>query len=241
MEHSIYVESLKKALKARGLTYEDLAKSLNMTESGVKKMLNAKDISFQRIIQICKVLDVLPGQIFSVSEKSSLPILCLSEKQQDALIHDRKLLAIYWLLTIEKKSFDHIVEYLKTTPVDLKTKMQKLVTLELIEQRRNRFFAKHQGKFRWPDDSKLARLLNQEWSQQTVKKALSPKTSKTSFHRFAALKFSEESYAKFLHKFYEIFDEMALQSEREEITSSQKKLSDFTFVVASSTGGAFES
>lgn len=241
MEHTIYIEAIKKALKARGLTYGELAKSLRMTESGVKKMLNGKDISFQRIIQICKVLDVLPGQIFSLSEKSSLPILHLSDKQQDALIHDRKLLAAYWLLTIEKKSFEAIIDQLRTTSSELKLKMQKLVTLDLITQKRNQFLPKHQGKFRWPDDSKLARLLNQELSQQTLKKALSSEDDSRNYHRFAALKLSEDSYLKFKQKFYEIFEEMAQQSEREELTSIQKKLSDFTFVIATSAGGIFES
>jgi transcriptional regulator with XRE-family HTH domain len=241
MEHLIYIEAIKKALKSRGLTYEELASSLQMTESGVKKMLNGKDISIQRIIQICKVLDILPGQIFSLSEKSSLPILHLSDKQQEALIHDRKLLAIYWLLTIEKKSFDQIVLQLKTTPSELKIRLQKLVTLDLVTQRRSQFFPKHQGKFRWPDDSKLARVLNSEWSQHTLKKALSFKDPQDTYHRFAALKLSEASYRKYQQRFYEIFEEMAQQSEREELTSAQKKLSDFTFVVAATKGGVFES
>lgn len=241
MEHLIYVEALKKALKARNLTYAELARALKMTESGVKKMLNGKDISFQRIIRICKVLDILPGQIFSMSEKSSLPILQLSDKQQDALIQNRKLLATYWLLTIEKKSLDEIVLQLRTTMAEIKNRLQKLVTLDLITQKRNQFIPKHQGKFRWPDDSKLARTLNQEWSQQTLKKALASKEASKSYHRFAALKLSEESYRKFQQKFYEIFDEMAQQSEREELASFQKKLSDYTFVVATSTGGVFES
>lgn len=241
MEHRLYLDAIKKALKSRGLTYEELARALKMTESGVKKMLNAKDISFQRIIQICKILDVLPGQIFSISEKSAVPVFNLSDKQQDALINDRKLLATYWLLTIERKTAEQIATAFKTTGTEIKHRLQKLVTLELVSQKRNQFFPKQQGKFRWPDDSKLARALNQEWSQQTLKKALNLKPEEQGYHRFAALKLSSESYQKYLHKFYELFNEMAQISEREELTSSQKKLSDFTFVIASSSGGVFES
>ncbi len=70
MEHSQYLNAIKKALKARGLSYADLARKLKMTESGIKKMLNAKDISFRRILQICDALDILPGQLFSLSEKT---------------------------------------------------------------------------------------------------------------------------------------------------------------------------
>lgn len=241
MEHTLYVNGIKKALKSRGITYADLALSLKMTESGIKKMLNSKDISFQRILQTCKVLDILPGQIFSLSEKASLPLIHLTEKQEAHLLADRKLLAAYWLITIEKKSIDEMAHYLKSSPIEIKHRLQKLVSLDLVLQKKGQFLPKHQGKFRWPDDSKLAFILNKEWSEQTLKKALSPQHKENSFHRFAALKLSSESHDRLQKRFTELFDEMAQLSEREELTIFRKNLFDFTIVLASASSGVFES
>jgi transcriptional regulator with XRE-family HTH domain len=48
MEHITYLKSLKTLLKSKGVTYTELAEHLGMSESGVKKMLNSKDLSFRR-------------------------------------------------------------------------------------------------------------------------------------------------------------------------------------------------
>lgn len=237
MEHSVYLNGLKVALKARDITYFDLAESLKMSESGVKKMLNAKDISFRRVLQICEVLDVLPGQIFSLSEKSSIPILQLTIAQEEALISNRQLLMVYWRFSIEKLSLEEILKILKINEFELKKLFQKLVSLELITQKRGRFLPKRQGKFRWPEDSKLARLLNQEWSQHVLKKALKKENKKA--HRFIAMKLSEESYQEFQSRLSILFDEFVQISEREELTSINHNLKDVTAIFATIGEGVF--
>lgn len=241
MEHSLYVDLIKKSLKARNIDYKELSLHLKMSESGVKKMLNGKDISFQRVLQICRVLNVLPGQLFSLSEKASLPVLDFTEKQQESLIKDRRLLSAYWLLTIEKKSIEEISLSLQTTPTQIKHLLQKLVSLDLILHRKSQFFPKHTGKFKWPDDSKLARILNQEWSELTLKKSLKTPKDHFSKHRLVALKLSEASYQKCLQKFSDLFDEMAQQSERDELITHRQDLHNFTLMLASAEGSFFDS
>lgn len=239
MEHSVYLSGIKSALRARSINYADLAEKLKMTESGVKKMLNTKDISFRRVLQICEVLDVLPGQLFSASEDSLIPTLRLSDKQEDALINNRHLLMIYWRFTIEKLNPEEISKEHGISEGDLKKSLQKLVSLDLVAQRRGRFLSKHPGKFRWPDDSKLVRILNQEWSQLTLKKAL--KTENTKNHRLVAMKLSKESYEDFLTRLSNIFDETVQISEREGLTSPHRKLHDVTALFATINEGVFAS
>jgi DNA-binding Xre family transcriptional regulator len=237
MEHLMYLTGIKSALRARDINYADLAKKLKMTESGVKKMLNAKDISFRRVLQICEVLNVLPGQLFSSSEESSIPTLRLSKKQEEALMDNRFLLMIYWRFTIEKLKPEEIAEKHGINDGDLKKSLQKLVSLDLITQRKERFIPKHQGKFRWPDDSILVKKLNQEWSQLTLKKALKSENSKS--HRFIAVKLSNEAYENLLSQLSAVFDEAAQTSEREELASSHQRRQDVTAFFAAINDGVF--
>lgn len=230
MEHSTYLSGIKKALKARDINYLHLGEKLKMTESGVKKMLNAKDISFRRVLQICEVLDVLPGQLFSASEESAIPTLRLSEKQEEALITNRYLLMIYWRFTIEKLSPEEIAKIHGVSDSELKKSLQKLVTLELIGQRKGKFTLKHQGKFRWPDDSRLVKILNEEWSQLTLKKALQARNARN--HRLVAMKLSNEAYENLLSRLSAVFDEAAQISEREGLVTSHQKLQDVTALFA---------
>jgi DNA-binding Xre family transcriptional regulator len=211
-------------LRARDINYADLADKLKMTESGVKKMLNAKDISFRRVLQICEVLNVLPGQLFSASEEYSIPTLRLSEKQEAALMDNRFLLMIYWLFTIEKLKPEEIAEKHGINDGDLKKALQKLVSLDLI-------------KFRWPDDSMLVKKLNQEWSQLTLKKALKSENSKS--HRLIAMKLSSEAYENLLNRLSDLFDDAVKASEREGLASANQKRQDVTALFAAIDEGVF--
>lgn len=236
MEHSTYLNGIKRALKSRELSYKDLALSLRMTESGVKKMLNAKDISFRRVLQICEILNVLPGQLFSLSEQSSIPLLPLTPAQEEALLRDRKLLAVYWLFTIDRRTPEDIAAHQRAPLTDVKKALQKLVGLELVAQKRGRFLTKTSGKFRWPDDSKLARKLNEEWSVQTLKRALRAAPDE-GLQRLTALKLSDAASKDFLRKLTALLDETVRLSEREELTSARKTLQDFTILIAAAKGG----
>ena len=50
--------SLKRALKKKRVSYRELGKRLRMSESGIKKMMTAPDLSLGRLAQICSALEV---------------------------------------------------------------------------------------------------------------------------------------------------------------------------------------
>lgn len=235
MEHIAYITGIKSALRARGINYADLAKGLKMTESGVKKMLNTKDISFRRILQICEILDVLPSQLLSASEEAAIPEIRFSEKQEEALLSNRRLLIAFWLFTVEKMNPLEISRRYAFSDSDLKKSLQRLVSLDLVRQRRGTFFPRYQGKFRWPNDSKLAKLLNQEWSNLTLKKAL--KAADGQSHRLIAIKLSKESYTEFRRRLSAVFDEAVQLSEREGLMSATPTLHDVMALYATTDEG----
>ncbi len=230
MEHLNYLTSLKALLKTKGVTYSELAQHLKMSESGIKKMLNGKDLSFRRFFQICEILHVLPGQVLAAAEQKSIPTQTLSPRQQEALLNDRNLLAVYWRITVEGLSPEEAGKIQHLKPTDLQKALKKLVSLDLISEREDRFFSNSFGKFRWPDDSKIAKHLNQEWSELTLKRAL--KKTANSQHRLAALRLSKKSYENFLGKMSDLLDETVRISEREELTTAAKDLGNVSIVTA---------
>ncbi|NUN06238.1 MAG: helix-turn-helix transcriptional regulator [Bdellovibrio sp.] len=237
MEHSLYLNAIKKALKSRGLSYAELAKDLRMTESGVKKMLTAKDISFRRILQICEVLDILPGQLFSSSEKSRIKEVELSNTQQEALIKNRTLLAVYWRFVVEKYSLDEISKMQNLTKAEAKKLMDRLVTLDLLVQSRGQYRARHSGKFKWSDSSKLAKHLNQEWSELTLQRSLK---NSAATHRLVGMKLSNPSYQRCIEKIQNALDEAVQESEREELTLAKSELHHYSLLLAGVPQGVFD-
>lgn len=239
MEHSLYLDGMKRALKARGVNYAELATRLKMTESGVKKMLNAKDISFRRVLQICSLLDILPGQLFSLSESAGIREVALTAKQEDALIKDRTLLAVYWRFVVERRSSGEIESLERLTTATLKKSLQRLAALGLVSESRGQFKAPPLGKFRWSDDSKLAQLLNAEWSQLTLKRAL--KRDEGAFHRLVTLKATRETYDGLIRGISEALDEAVRASERDEVSAAPERLLGFTALAATVPKGVLDS
>ncbi|WP_413569277.1 helix-turn-helix domain-containing protein [Bdellovibrio sp. HCB117] len=238
MEHSRYLETIKKVLRTREVTYSELAVHLKMTESGVKKMLNAKDISFRRILQICDALGILPGQLFSLSEKSFIAEVTLSKQQEEALLKQRSLLAVYWRLTVEGRDLSEIEGLQKLSKTELKKILDKLVSLELLSLKRGTYTPRHVGKFKWNEETKLVKILNQEWSELTLQRALEKK--KGSLHRLVSMKLSEESYARLQQGLTKVLDEAVQNSENEELTLSKKQMHNFTALVATVAQGVLD-
>lgn len=238
MEHSIYLAGLKKALKTKGVHYADLATDLKMTESGVKKMLNAKDISFRRVLQICEVLNILPGQLFSLSEKSAIAEVTLTNAQQDALLKNRTLLAVYWRLAIEHHEPTEIESLQKISKTELKKLLDRLVSLDLLSYSKGRYKSRHPEKFKWADDSKLAIHLNREWSELTLQRSLYKDES--NLHRLIAVKLSEESYNDFKKRISNLIDETIQESQREELTHPKNSLKTTTILIATTPKGVLD-
>jgi hypothetical protein len=207
-----------------------------MTESGVKKMLTAKDISLRRILKICDVLSIRPGQLFSNAEALAVPTVYLSEVQEDSLLKDRRLLTVYWLTVIERRTPSEIQNTIKVSDTVMKTALQQLVSLRLLTYRKGLYRPIHSGRFRWPDDSRLAKLLNKEWSELTLKRSLK---NDNSAHRLIAVKLSKGSYDSLRGKLVDLLTEAVKVSEREELSLSSRDLIDVTALVATVPQGVF--
>jgi DNA-binding Xre family transcriptional regulator len=232
MEHITYLKSLKTLLKSKGVTYTELAEHLGMSESGVKKMLNSKDLSFRRFFQICEMLNVFPGQVMAAAEQKAIPTQNLTSQQQELLLSQRNLLAVYWRITVEGLTPQETAKAQHLSAAELSKALKKLVSADLLTERDGHYFPKQAGKFRWPDDSKIARSLNHEWSELTLHRALNTKESAPKMHRLMAIRLTNKSYENLIVKLEELLDETVRISEREELTAAKSDLKNLSIVTA---------
>jgi transcriptional regulator with XRE-family HTH domain len=230
MEHALYLRALKRALRARGLTYAELAARLGMSESGVKKMLNAKDMSFRRVVQICGALEILPGQLFTLSEHAVIAEVTLTDEQEEALIKNVLLLAVYWRLAVERREPSEIASLHRLDGAQLKRLLDRLVRLQLVSVRRGHYRPRHPGKFRWADDSRLARFLNRSWSKLTLERALKKRDG--GLHRLVAMQIAPEAYQELLRDLSAALDRAVQSSARDELVRARRELHGFSALVA---------
>jgi len=232
MEHLNYIQSLKEHIKAKKWTYHDLAQALQMSESGVKKMLNAKDFSFRRFIQICEALNISASYLLQQAEQKAIPTKNLTSKQQELLLEDRNLLAVYWRLAIEGLTLPEIQKAQNISATELQKHLKNLVQAHLIYQNGNHYLSYQSGKFSWSNDSKIAKQLNREWSELTLLRSLKITGKYNRSHRLVATKLSEKSFDNFILKLNDLLDETVRLSEREEMKLPKSQLRTLSILTA---------
>lgn len=79
-------DDLKKVLKNRKLNYDELAQRMGVSESGIKKMLNAKDLSFNKVSGLLSAADISMAEFFKVLEEAEPPGKTLSPKQEEYFV-----------------------------------------------------------------------------------------------------------------------------------------------------------
>ena len=83
---------LKRELKARGLSYRDVAGKLRLSESSVKRLLSTGRLSLARLAAIARLLDLTLAELFQAAESAAPRIARLTRAQESELARDPRLL-----------------------------------------------------------------------------------------------------------------------------------------------------
>ena len=83
-ESALIVDVLKKLLKARGLTYRDLGRRLQLSEASVKRVFAHRTFTLQRLEQVCQAIDISVGELARMASDAgerSAQSLTLAQEQ----------------------------------------------------------------------------------------------------------------------------------------------------------------
>lgn len=89
---------LKSALKARGLTYSDIADRLGIAEITVKRIFADQDCKLSRLNAICRVAGLSLDELIEATEQDLATASHLTPDQSRALSANRSLLSVFLLL-----------------------------------------------------------------------------------------------------------------------------------------------
>src|SRR5690349_12855685 len=94
MSHAVtLVDTLKRLLKARGITYGDLAARIDMSEASVKRMFSQKNFTLERLDEILSASGIGFDEL---SAEQAAPVLIshLTMAQEREIIGDPRLLVV---------------------------------------------------------------------------------------------------------------------------------------------------
>lgn len=86
--------TLKRQLKARGMTYRDLAVALDLSEASVKRLFASGSFSLERLLEISHLLGFTLAELTQEAALGESRLHTLSEDQEQELIGDEKLLLV---------------------------------------------------------------------------------------------------------------------------------------------------
>lgn len=200
-----FLESLKRALKAKNILYRDLAKALNLSESSVKRILTNKSLSLDRLEEICKLADISLAEVVkSANLEESNHIVTLTDEQEKALAENIRLLHYYMMLQ-EGKTPQKIEREYQIDSSEAKKYLFQLDRLNLLELHpRDKVKFKRQGFLRFHRDGPVGKAM----FEQTKFNYLNYDFKADDYIRFSFIKISPATLAKYKHKLERIMIEM---------------------------------
>lgn len=91
-------ETLKAVLRARKITYAELARRLDTSEPTIKRIFAARDDKLSRIIEICDALDLSLDDIIAQAKRTEETPLVLGDRLEAQLAEDPSAFHVFLLL-----------------------------------------------------------------------------------------------------------------------------------------------
>ncbi|CUI04711.1 MULTISPECIES: helix-turn-helix domain-containing protein [Massilia] len=132
MPHAItLVDTLKRLLKGRGITYGDLAGRIGMSEASVKRMFSQKNFTLQRLDEILTATGI---EFDELSAAQSAPTLIshLTLAQEREIIGDPRLLVVA-VSAMNHIGFDDIVRFYDMTEAEVTKYLLRLDRIGFLE------------------------------------------------------------------------------------------------------------
>lgn len=148
-QSSELIKTLKKQLRASGVTYLDVARELDLSEASVKRLFSEESFTIQRLEKICEMAGLDFSDLVVLTQKSWHQLETLTMEQEKEIANDLVLLMVT-VSVINGFSFSDLLNYYKITEHECIQKLAKLDRLGLLELLPgNRIKLRISPNFRW--------------------------------------------------------------------------------------------
>ena len=163
------LNTLKKALKAHGLTYADVARSLDLTEASVKRLFSEQSISLGRLEQICQVMEMEISDLVQMMNEQQPHLQHLTEEQEQEITKDLVLLLVT-VCVLNRWSMKDIVSYYNLSETECIQKLARLDKLKIIELLpKNKMKLLVATNFSWRENGPIQSFFQEKIGQEYFK------------------------------------------------------------------------
>ncbi len=157
MHASALVEALKRMLRARDVTYAQVAQVLGLSEASIKRMFARQDLTLQRLEQVCRAAGIEFDELVRAANEDQGRITHLTVEQEQEIVSDPKLMLVA-LCAVGHWTFDEILATYALTEHELTGCLARLDRRRIIElQPGNRIRPLIARTFTWLPDGPIQR------------------------------------------------------------------------------------
>ena len=211
-EYERITGTIKTALKTRGIRYSELARKLGMSESGVKKILNGKDASFDRVSSMARVLGLELSVLLESAAKPAIREVSLTSRQESFLFRERECFRLYWKLSVERMTAKEFQVKYKISDRVLRQQLTLLDRENLIRlMPGDRIEVPVTGLVRWVSRGPLLEWILKDWSLELTERCVQNAEKKGYLHRlnFFRLKLETKELIQELERLIDEFSRRA--------------------------------
>lgn len=160
------LDTLKKALKAHGLTYAKIAPGLDLTEASVKRLFSEQTISLQRLEQICQLMDLEISDLVQMMSEQQPRLQHLTVEQEQEITQDLVLLLVT-VSVLNRWTLQDITAYYKLSESDCIQKLARLDKLKIIELLpKNKIKLLVAPNFSWRENGPIQHFFQEKIAQE---------------------------------------------------------------------------
>lgn len=126
------LSTLKRHLKARGMTYRDLAAALDLSEPSVKRLFASGKFTLERLLQISHLLGFTLAELTQEAALAESRLHTLSESQERDLVSDPRLLLVA-VCVLNQWTLAEILGVYRLSEAECIQRLARLDRLRLIE------------------------------------------------------------------------------------------------------------
>jgi hypothetical protein len=156
------VETLKRELRARNITYAAVAQHLGMSEVSVKRMFSRREFTLSRLDRICELAHLEFSDLARLFTARESVISRLTAEQEAEFVENPRLMLVA-LCVLNQWSYEQIVGMYDITPSDcirLLARLDRLKFIELLPNNRYRLIVSQ--AFEWLPDGPIQRLFKSQ-------------------------------------------------------------------------------
>jgi DNA-binding Xre family transcriptional regulator len=162
LQATALVDSLKRQLKSRGITYADLALKIDMSEASVKRMFSQKNFTLQRLDEILKAAEINFHDIANTLRDEPKLISHLTHAQEKEIIENPKLfivaVSVLNLISIERML--KLYQITEAEVIKYLTRLDKIGFVQLLPNNRVKLLISR--TFGWIPDGPIQTYFREE-------------------------------------------------------------------------------